>query len=154
MKENEIVLNAMMQGVCIPVEELNDTVFSDELIGKGIAIEPSDGKVYAPCDGEISMLFQTGHALGMLTKEGLELLIHVGIDTMKINKGYFKVFVTEGQRVRKGDLLLSANLEAIIDKGCSIDSLLIICNSEEVKWKELKSSGFVNENTPVMRVCK
>ena len=110
-KEN--VIAAPVKGECIPISEVADPTFAEEILGKGMAIKPTEGKFYAPADGTISTLFPTGHAIGLTTSEGVELLIHVGIDTVEMKGDGFKSHIKEGQAVKKGDLLLTIDLEKI-----------------------------------------
>ena len=124
-KEN--VIAAPVKGECIPISEVADPTFAEEILGKGMAIKPTEGKFYAPADGTISTLFPTGHAIGLTTSEGVELLIHVGIDTVEMKGDGFRSHVKEGQTVRKGDLLLTMDLEKI--KAAGHPSIIMVGNS-------------------------
>ena len=110
MKKKGISLAAPVKGECIPVSEVADPTFAEEILGKGIAIKPSEGKFYAPADGVVSTVFPTGHAVGVTTPEGVEILIHVGLDTVQLKGQFFRTLVEENQQVSKGDLLLEADI--------------------------------------------
>ena len=108
-KEDGILIGAPIKGKVVNITEVSDPTFSDCMLGKGIAIIPSDGNVYAPADGEISMLFDTLHAVSMVTTEGVELLIHVGLETVALKGEGFEAHIQNGDVVKKGDLLLTAD---------------------------------------------
>lgn len=128
-KDTGVVLGAHMKGRCVPISEVPDPTFGEEILGKGVAIVPEEGNVYAPADGVISTVFPTGHALGMTTPDGAELLIHIGLDTVELNGAPFTIKVTDGQSVKKGDLLIIANLDEIRAAGKDVITPLVICNS-------------------------
>lgn len=122
---------AAISGQIVPLSQVSDEAFRSEAIGKGIAILPEEGKVYAPVDGEVTALFQTGHALGITTNEGVELLIHVGIDTVSLNGKYFHVKVSQGSQVKKGDLLLEFDKENIEKEGYQMVTPVLVTNIED-----------------------
>ena len=105
-KDDGIVLGAPMKGKCVSIREVPDPTFGEEILGKGIAIIPSDGRVYAPADGVVSTVFPTGHAVGVTTPDGAELLIHIGLDTVELKGEPFTIKVSADQNVKKGDLLI------------------------------------------------
>lgn len=111
------------------LSELKDQAFATEALGKGVAIEPEEGKLVAPCDGEITAFFPTGHALGLKTDNGAEILIHVGMDTVKLNGEGFKPFVKQGQKVTKGQLLLEFDINKIRAAGLETTTPIIVTNS-------------------------
>lgn len=131
--------NAMMEvaapirGVAKNLHEVEDQIFSKGWLGEGIAIEPNEGKVYAPVSGKVDTIADTGHMLGMTSEEGAEILIHVGINTISLKGVGFCQKVRPGQKVKKGDLLFEFDIEAIHAAGCSALTLVIITNSEEFK---------------------
>lgn len=116
-KRKQLELYSPLTGKRISLDQVPDQVFSAKIMGDGFAIEPSDGEVVAPIDGEVVHLFPTKHAIGLKTKEGLEVLIHVGIDTVELNGEGFESFVGVGQKVKKGTLLLKVDLQKIEEKG-------------------------------------
>lgn len=149
-----IVVAAPVQGECIPISEVADPTFAEEILGKGIAIKPTDGKVYAPADGVISTVFPTGHAVGMTTPEGVELLIHVGLDTVQLKGQFFKVMAEADQQVKKGDLLLEADIEEISKAGYDTVTPMIICNSTDFSKVECKTEGMVSAGDEMITCVK
>lgn len=101
-KDKGIELTAPMKGKCVSIKEVPDPTFAEEILGKGIAVIPQDGHVYAPADGKISTVFPTGHAVGITTADGAEILIHIGLDTVELKGEPFEQKVKEGQDVKKG----------------------------------------------------
>ena len=131
-KEKSITLIAPMNGTLLSIEDVDDPVFSTKMLGDGFAVEPTDGNVVAPCDGVVTQIFPTHHALGLKTDDGLELLIHVGIDTVELKGEGFQRCVEPGTRVTAGTLLLQADLEAIRASGRKITTPVVITNMEKV----------------------
>lgn len=123
------VLYAPLQGKSIPLSQVNDPLFSSGTMGKGAAIIPTDGKLYAPIDGTIRMVFETGHAIGMVSEQGSEILIHVGMDTVELKGMHFDPKVTCDMHVKKGDVLLAFDLEAITKLGYDCTTPVIITNA-------------------------
>lgn len=119
-KKKGMEVGAPMAGKCVSIKEVSDPTFADEILGKGVAIIPTDGKVYAPADGVITTMFPTGHAVGMTTDDGAELLVHVGLDTVALKGDGFQIRCEEEQKVKKGDLLIEADLEKIKAAGYNV----------------------------------
>lgn len=117
---------AFTSGLTIPLSEVKDEVFSQGLLGKGIAVKSKDGKFYSPVDGTVTMVFPTMHAIGMKSKGGSELILHIGIDTVKLEGKGFTAHVKDGCAVKKGDLLLEADLEMIEQEGYDTTAMLIV----------------------------
>ena len=138
--KDEIV--APCDGTVKPLSEVNDDVFSQEIMGKGIAIEPSTGNLYAPCDGTITVCFPTGHAIGLKSKNGTEILMHVGIDTVNLQGKYFSPQIQVNEEVKKGQLLLTFDLAKIKEEGYDTTTPIIITNS-----KNFSSLQFENDTT-------
>jgi PTS system beta-glucosides-specific IIC component len=113
----------------IPLKDVQDAAFSTESMGKGIAIEPSEGKVVAPFDGKIVSLFPKKHAIGLLSDDGVEILIHIGLNTVKLNGKYFEAHVEEGQRITKGQTLITFDLEKIREEGYVTQTPVIVTNT-------------------------
>ena len=113
------------------LSEIKDEAFASGVLGKGAAIVPEEGKVYAPADGEITALFPTLHALGMRTEEGAELLIHIGLDTVQLGGEGFEAHIKEGDRVKKGQLMISFDMELIAGKGYCLETPVLITNSDD-----------------------
>ncbi len=122
----EEILCAPMKGEVLPVTQSDDEAFASKMLGDGIAINPAEGAVYAPCDGTVSLLFPTKHALGITTSAGTDLLIHVGIDTVKMDGEGFEAFVSQGDTVKKGDLLLKLDLAKIKAAGYNTQTMMIL----------------------------
>ena len=130
-KKMEHVLGAPVKGRTVSVKEVSDPTFSEGLLGKGVAVIPKDGKIYAPADGTIGMVFDTLHAISMTTEYGAEILIHVGLDTVKLKGEGFESHVKSGDMVKKGQLLLTADLKTIQEAGYDVIIPLLICNTSE-----------------------
>lgn len=126
-----IKLAAYMSGRVVRLEEVEDEAFSGKILGDGIAIEPKEGNLYAPCDGEVITVLDTKHAVNILSDGGAEILLHVGIDTVKLGGKHFKAHVSNGQKVKKGELLLSFDMGAIRKEGYPLVTPLVICNTQE-----------------------
>lgn len=130
---NEIKLFNPIEGEVIPLSEVKDEVFSQEILGKGIAVRPSVGKVFSPANGTIQQIFDTLHAVSVLTDDGVDVLIHVGFDTVKLKGKHFKGHVTAEQKVKAGDLLIEFDIDAIKAEGYDLTSPMIVCNTYDYK---------------------
>lgn len=122
-----------IEGEIIPLEKVPEGAFSGKVLGDGFAVVPSDNKVYSPSDGEVVVLFPTKHAVVILTEVGLEVLIHIGINTVSLNGEGFTVHVEKGSKVKKGDLLITFDTELVRQKGKSLISPIVITNTDVVK---------------------
>lgn len=131
-KESEIIITAPLNGKVVELSHVPDPVFSEKMMGDGLAIEPSEGIVVAPVDGEIQSVFPTKHAVGLKTKSGVEILIHIGLETVSLNGEGFEAFVTAGDKVKRGDKLISFDLDIIGKKAKSTVTPIIITNMDEV----------------------
>lgn len=125
-----ITLYAHMKGTVVPLEQISDEAFSQKVLGEGIAVEPSEGRLYAPCDGKIEMVFDTRHAVSMVSDDGAEILLHIGIDTVKLGGKFFEAHVSDGQSVRRGDLLITFDIDGIRQAGYSTVTPMIVCSTE------------------------
>nr|AFN70954.1 beta-glucosidase [uncultured bacterium]AKN80695.1 PTS system glucoside-specific transporter [uncultured bacterium] len=150
--ENDIL--SPMTGTVLALNDVPDETFASGLLGDGIAIIPSDNKVVAPFAGEVASLFQTKHAIGLLSDSGIEVLIHVGIDTVKLDGKPFTAHVEVGARVQQGDLLLEFDRQAIIDAGYDLATPVIISNSDEYHAIERRVESSVEAGMPLLRVNK
>lgn len=128
---------APMQGKVIPLAEVDDGVFSEGMLGGGVAIEPENGRVTAPFDGEVQMVYETKHALGLMSEDGIELLIHIGIDTVQLNGECFDIKVADGQKIKKGQLLAQADLDGITKAGYRTVTPVIVTNSDDFETLEV-----------------
>lgn len=131
--ENQETLSLPVKGELKPLSSINDDVFSKGILGEGIAIEPREGKLIAPIDGEILMVYETGHAIGMKTNGGAELLFHIGLDTVKLKGKYFAVKVDEGQKVHQGETLIDFDLDKIKEAGFDPVTVMIVTNYNDEK---------------------
>ena len=122
---------APMAGKAVPITEVPDPTFAEAMLGNGIAIQPSDGKVYAPCDATVDMMFTTGHAVSLVADCGAEILIHVGLETVSLEGKPFKIHVANGDKVKKGQLMMEADLEAIKAAGLQTITPMVICNTDD-----------------------
>ncbi|WP_195258863.1 beta-glucoside-specific PTS transporter subunit IIABC [Bacillus paralicheniformis] len=140
-------------GQMISLSDVEDDIFSSKVMGEGIAIIPSKGELYAPVDGEISLLFETNHALGMKTANGVEVLFHIGIDTVQLEGKFFKPLVQAGDKVKAGDLLIQFDLEKIKEAGYDPVTLAVITNTDQydIKVTQLKE---VNRQDTLMVVTQ
>lgn len=138
------VIAAPLKGEVKPLSGVSDEAFSSGVLGNGCAIEPAEGKVYAPCDGEITTFFPTGHAIGIAADSGAEILIHVGMDTVKLDGKGFKPVKAQGDKVKKGDLLLEFDIELIKKEGYPVTTPVIITNTDDYADIIPAESGEVN----------
>ena len=124
-------LYAPMAGEAVAISEVPDPTFSSGMMGNGIAIQPVSGKVCSPVNGTVDMMFDTGHAVTLVSDSGIEILIHVGLETVGLNGAPFQVKVQNGQKVKKGDILMIADLEAIKAAGLPTITPVLICNTDD-----------------------
>ena len=128
---NSEAIFSPVTGVVIPLEKVSDPTFAQKILGDGLAIYPEEGKIYSPVDGEVTTLTDTLHAVCLTSKQGAELLIHVGRDTVTLNGRPFTCHVKEGDKIRKGQLLLEFDLEAIDGAGLDLTTPVIVANSDD-----------------------
>ena len=150
----EETLNSPVNGQVIPLSEVSDETFASEMLGATVAVEPADGKIVAPCDGEVINIFDTGHAVCIATKGGGELLIHVGVDTVKLEGKGFTKKVSDGDKIHAGDVLIEADLDTIKAAGYPATTMVILTNADqysEVKKAEPKTA---DTRTAVMTLKK
>ena len=152
--KTEKLLYAPMVGKSIPLSQVPDPTFAEGMLGDGIAIEPIDGKVYAPCDGVVDMLFPTNHALTLVADFGAEILIHVGLETVSLEGKPFTPHVGEGHRVKKGQLLLEASLTAIRAAGLSTVTPMVICNAQSYSSFETVTGEDVTNSDVLIRLSE
>lgn len=149
-----IELCSPLTGEAVELSGVPDPVFAEKMVGDGIAIKPTSGTVVAPCDGKVVQIFPTNHAVGIETSTGLDLLIHIGIDTVELKGDGFKRLVEEGVSVKKGQPILEVDLKRIEELGKSIVSPFIITNADEVEFKEYKTGGVQAGETVVLVLKK
>lgn len=146
------ILHAYMNGKIISLAECGDEAFASGVLGGGIAIEPTKGRLYAPCDGTIDSVFETCHAVNILSKNGCEILLHIGIDTVKLGGKYFKAHVSASQKVKKGELLISFEPDKIKKAGYRLTTPLIICNTDEYTELSHLTDGTVNAGDKLLEL--
>ena len=128
---NASVLSAPLAGEAVAISEVNDPTFSEEILGKGVAIKPTGNQIVAPCDGTVEMMFDTGHAVSMTSTQGAEILIHVGLETVSLKGKHYQVHAGNGDKVTKGQLLITFDREAIAAEGFDTITPIVICNSDQ-----------------------
>ena len=148
----DTVLSACLNGTVVPLADVKDEAFASGALGDGIAIEPTDGELVAPADGEISSTFETHHAVGMTTADGAELLMHIGIDTVKLGGKHFTYLINEGDKVKKGQPLIRFELEAIKAEGYPVTTPIIVCNTDDYAAVEAKASGTVKQGDALLEL--
>lgn len=146
------VLFAPMAGEILPISESADEAFAAKMLCDGIAINPSEGTIYAPCDGSVSLLFPTKHAIGITTTKGTDLLIHAGIDTVKMEGDGFEVFVKQGDNVRKGDKLLKVDLEKVRTAGYNPQTMMILPQASADVTLEVHASANADQTCKAMTI--
>lgn len=150
-KERE-ALGAPVSGQVIPMSQVNDPTFSQEILGKGVAVVPEKGEVVAPVTGTVTMVFDTLHALSMQGDNGAELIIHVGIDTVELKGQYFTALVSAGDKVTRGTPLLKFDMEKIKGEGYDVVTPLIVCNTPNFPEMECKTGMHVNAGDTVIEL--
>ena len=153
-KKKPIVLSAPVEGECVPLSRVPDPTFADEILGKGVATIPANGRVCAPADGEITTMFSTGHAFAMTTTEGVEVLVHVGLETVSLQGVPFTVHVQDGQKVKKGDLVLEADLDAIRKEGREIITPVVVCNPDAYGSIEGLTGKKVSQGDEIIHIAQ
>ncbi len=152
VKFKTTTIKAPLSGKVVKLSQLNDQVFASGLVGKGIAIEPTNGEVCAPVTGTITSILPTKHAIGITSDEGIELLIHVGMDTVELKGVGFECFVNESEHVKSGDLLLKADLKKIKAAGFSVTTPIVVTNTKEYSAVEVISSTEVTKGHPLITI--
>ncbi|MDE7319012.1 MAG: PTS glucose transporter subunit IIA [Lachnospiraceae bacterium] len=140
----EKIVYSPLKGHVIPLSEVKDPVFSEGMMGPGVGIEPEDGNLCAPADGEITVAFPTGHAVALKTADGMEILIHIGIDTVKMNGDGFQCHVEEGRTVKAGEPLVSFDLQKIRSAGYDATTMVLVSNAAELGTMTEPANGSVH----------
>jgi len=130
---HELDFISPLNGEIIPLEEVKDPVFSQKMLGEGFAVIPQDGNVVSPVDGKITALYPTGHAIGILSSDGYEFLIHIGINTFKLSGQGFKIHISNGQQVKQHDLLIQFNKNELESQGIDLTTSVLFTNKEDFK---------------------
>lgn len=145
-------VHSVADGQVINIEDVKDPVFSQKMMGDGFAVKPENGKIVSPVAGKVTSIFPTKHALGLVTDNGLEVLVHIGLDTVSLEGKPFDVKVTEGQAVAAGDLLVEANLDAIREAGRETSTVVVFTNADAIKSVKVEHTGKLAANAPVAKV--
>lgn len=148
----EIMMYSHLNGTVVNLEDVEDDVFSQKILGEGIAVEPSEGKLYAPCDGKVDSVFDTKHAVNILSSDGAEVLLHIGIDTVKLGGKHFESHVSDGQEIKKGDLLITFDIEAIKAEGYKVTTPLIIGNTDDYSAIAAAAQGKISAGSKILKI--
>lgn len=142
-KDIEVV--SPVEGNVVPLAEVNDPIFSEKVIGDGIAIKPAIGRIVSPVNGKIDTMFETGHAVSLNSDDGAQILIHVGLDTVKLKGQFYKSFVQSGDNVNKGDVLIAFDVHEIEKAGYDPVTVIIICNTDDYESLDFCPDAYVKE---------
>lgn len=154
-EKKDSIIYAPVTGTLISLEQVKDAVFSSGTMGKGIAIDPEDGVVVAPFDGTVTALYPTKHAIGVTSEDGVECIIHVGIDTANLQGKHFEVKVKENQKVKAGDVLLEVDLAAILKEGYSLVTPVLVTNSGDyLDVLPNETEGIIAKSEALLTVIK
>ena len=151
-KTAEYLVGSPARGQAVPLSQVSDPTFSEGMLGDGVAVIPSEGKIYAPGDGEVGMVFDTLHAVSLTAECGAEILIHVGLDTVTLKGKGFTAHVQAGDKVKKGDLLLEMDLEEIKAAGFDTITPMLICNTDDFESVEGLSGKDVMPGDDVIKI--
>lgn len=150
----KLTLVSPLTGTQVALTDVPDPAFSEKILGEGVAIEPTDGIVRAPCDGLVEVLFPTCHAVGIKTAEGVELLIHIGIDTVELNGVPFEGLVAQGDDVKQGQPLIKFDAAAIKASGRPAVTPFVVTNSSQMKSVVVKPGPYTAGETPIMEIVR
>lgn len=148
------VICAPASGNVVPLSEVHDPVFSSEMMGKGVAIIPDSGKIFAPCDATVDMMFDTGHAVSLVAQSGAEILIHVGLDTVNLHGEHYTVHAKNGEQVKLGQLLISFDPDAIRAAGYDTITPVVICNSGDYTTFDARTGVHVTPGEELIKLAK
>lgn len=150
---SSLVILAPVEGEAVPISEVSDPTFGEEILGKGVAIKPSKGRVVSPVDGTVSMMFETGHAVSIMSDGGTEVLVHVGLDTINLKGKYYKAHVKNDDKIKAGDLLIEFDIAGIKSEGYDVITPVVICNSSDYSKFE-PHTGPVKEQDELIQLGK
>lgn len=153
-KDKKILIASPVEGKVFPLSQVNDPVFRDKIVGDGVAILPSKGRVVAPADGTVAMLFETKHAVSIKTEQGVELLIHIGLDTVNLKGQFFTAHVSTGDMVKAGDLLVEFDMAGIREAGYELITPVVICNMSDYSGIIPDTGMMINELEQLITVKK
>ncbi len=150
-KEREKIL-APVEGTVVPLSEVNDPTFSQEILGKGVAIIPAKGRIVAPADGILTVVFETKHAVSITTPEGAEIIVHVGLDTVNLKGEHYTAHKKQGDKVKAGELLLEFDMAAIKEAGYEVITPVIVCNTPNYPDMVCHTGRQVKELEPIIEL--
>lgn len=154
-EEQAEILYSHLNGKVVPLENVEDAVFSAKILGDGIAVEPTaEGKLYAPCDAKVETVFDTKHAVSLVSENGCEIVLHIGIDTVKLNGEFFESHISNGQKVKKGDLLISFDVDGIKKAGYKLTTPMIICNTDNYSLIKAVADGSISVGEKILEIKK
>lgn len=145
---------APVAGEAVPISQVSDPTFGEEILGKGVAFLPTEGKIFAPCDATVDLMFDTGHAVSLVADHGAEILIHVGLDTVKLKGEHYTVHAKNGDKVKKGDLLIEFDVAAISAAGYDVITPMVICNTPNYSKVEVHTGKAVVPGDLVLELGK
>lgn len=148
------IIGAPIEGEAVVSSEISDPTFGEELLGKGMAIKPASGKVYAPVDGTVALVFETKHAVSIVSEGGAEILIHIGLDTVSLNGAPFTIHVNADDKIKKGDLIAEFDMDAIKAAGLETITPVIVCNSDDYKEVKRFTGKMVKPGDDIMELVK
>ncbi|MCP3027407.1 PTS glucose transporter subunit IIA [Halobacillus sp. A5] len=151
-KEKTVEVVAPVNGRVVDLKEVPDPVFAEKMMGEGLAVKPADGEVFSPVEGEVVQLFPTNHAIGLKTRNGVEVLIHIGLETVSMEGEGFKPHVSQGDKVKAGDKLITFDKGLVEEKAKSSITPIIITNSNDLKVQLLDSEEAAAGTTVLMKV--
>jgi sugar PTS system EIIA component len=152
--KKETTLFSPVNGKAIKIEDVPDQIFAKKMMGEGIGFINDENKIYAPCDSEVVLVASTKHAIGLKTKSGIEILIHVGLDTVNLNGEGLEVYVEVKDKVKAGDLLLSYEKDFMNKKGVDMTTPMVITNSNDFDIEVISSNKQVSTKDAVMKIIK
>lgn len=152
--KKELVIGSPVKGQAVSIQEVNDPTFAEDILGKGVAVKPTLGRVVAPADAVLSQMFETGHACNMVTTDGAELLIHIGIDTIKLKGKYFTIHAQSGADIKKGDLLIEFDIDGITAEGYDVITPVVLLNPGDFKQVHFVQDEPVGELDALIKLKK
>ena len=150
--ENIEIITAPIIGEAVESAQINDPTFAEEMLGKGIAIRPEIGKMFSPVDGTVTMVFDTKHAVSFTSEKGAEVLVHVGLDTVNLKGEHYTAHVKDGDKIKKGDLILEFDMEKIKEAGYDLITPIVICNTDDYQDIETITGKAVNTEDAVKKL--
>ena len=153
-KSKEEELGAPVDGEAVPIREVSDPTFGEEILGKGVAIRPTGNQIYSPCDATVDLMFDTGHAVSLKADCGAEVLIHVGLETVSLKGEHFTTHAKTGDHVKAGQLLIEFDREAVAAAGFDTITPMVICNTADYKEVNAHTGAAVSEGDTILTLVK